>query len=76
MLPRLQAQEQLAAMDVGFMGNGGYDENTARETLEGLRAKARGDVEQVKRRKARPEDMAAMGIGVTILPPERPLSDV
>lgn len=67
MLPRLQAEERLAAIDVALMGSGGFEPHEARRTLEGLRAQARG--ESLPRPKAAsPAQLGAIGIGVRVVP--------
>lgn len=74
MLPRLQAQERLGALDVAFMGAGAYDERTARQMLAALRSQASGEPAQ-RAMKANAAQLAAIGISVREVPAKRALSD-
>lgn len=71
MLPRLQAEERLAAIDVALLAAGGFEQHDARAMMEGLRIRAQGG-EQSPAKKASPAQLGMLGIGVTIVPPEEP----
>lgn len=78
MLPRLQAEEQLRAIDAVGHGTGSYAADTTRAALSELRSKALAtdDDAPIERPRASPEELASMGIGVTIVGDERAASDV
>ena len=62
MLPRLQAEEQIAAVRTAALGAGTYPAGDQERLLRELDRRAGGDRPRVK--KARPADLAAMGIGI------------
>lgn len=77
MLPRLQAEEQLVAVDANALGTGSYDQGDARRMMGRLRDTASGDANGETRKRgpaANPAQISQMGVSVTILPPEEPLS--
>lgn len=64
MLPRLQAEEQLAGVRVAALGGGLVEKDEAGRRLRAMEAIARGDGGGKPRpRKATPADLAKMGIG-------------
>lgn len=67
MLPRLQAEEQLRAIDVAALAAGALEPSAGRRMMDGLRRAARGaDLPKVRASKAQ---LGMIGIGVTIIPP-------
>jgi hypothetical protein len=74
MLPRLQAEEQLVAVDANALGTGSYDQGDARRMMSRLRDTAFGE-RRSRGRAANPVQLASMGIGVTMMPPKTALSD-
>jgi hypothetical protein len=67
MMPRLEAEAQLAAIDAAAIGTGSYDPQVARAMTRELRAAARGGEEAPTRAKpATPQQLAAIGIGTRI----------
>ncbi len=72
MLPRLQAEEQLAGVRIGALAAGTYPAEDRERLLADLDRRAAGTPPESSRaKKARPEDLATMGIGVTIAPPSQ-----
>ena len=74
MLPRLQAAEQLDRVRAGALAFGGYEKHDARALLDELHSRAAGhfagEAEAGRKpRKAGPEALAAMGIGMIVMPP-------
>lgn len=67
MMPRLQAAEQLAAVQAAGLAFGGYEKRDADTIFAELRRKVNGDLPQVKRKATR-ANLAAMGIGVVAGP--------
>lgn len=80
MLPRLQAQEQLASVDAVSLGMGGFEAGDRQRIMGRLQAAMNGELGErapaAERKPASAEQLAAIGIGVTILPSEGPHSDV
>ena len=74
MLPRLQAEEQLAGVRIGALAGGFYPPNDRRAVLDGLERRAAGEGHQ-RPKKAMPADLAAMGVGVVSVPPEKGVND-
>lgn len=74
MLPRLQAEEQLRAIEATGLGMGNYEKSEASEMLGRLRERAFGEVKRTKLR-ADPAQLAAIGIGMRQVP-QKVLSDV
>lgn len=78
MLPRLQAEEQIAGVRTAALGGGLYPAEDQERLLAVLDSRAAGG-EPRRAKKARPDDLAAMGIGVAMMPasapPEKGLSD-
>lgn len=70
MMPRLQAQEQLARVRAGGLAFGGYAQADAAAMLGELKRQAAGgaDAATGRARKVGPAEMAAAGIGVTVVP--------
>ncbi|MDR6708173.1 hypothetical protein J2X73_002544 [Novosphingobium sp. 1748] len=68
MLPRLQAQEKLAAIDVALLASGGFGQRDAQAMLGGLRRQANG-VEHMPKVRASSAQLGMIGIGVRIVPP-------
>jgi hypothetical protein len=71
MLPRLQAEERLAAIDTAMLAAGAYQPHDARELLDRLRGAAQGNHAQGARTKAvKPKqgELGAIGIGVRMVP--------
>jgi hypothetical protein len=62
MMVRLQAEEQLMAVNATALGSGSVEKGDARRTLDALERTARAG--RGKRPKATPPVLAAMGIGV------------
>ncbi len=76
MLPRLQAEEQLAAIEATGLGTGSYEARDSRRVIRRLRDKATGQsARPLRGAPANPAQLAAIGIGMVSAPPERPLSD-
>lgn len=67
MLPRLQAQEQIMAVNAGRLGSGWVDKNEARRELARLERIAQGGTRPAV--KATPQMLAAAGIAVVEVPP-------
>lgn len=67
MLPRLQAEEQIAAVRTAALGAGIYPEQEQAAMLRRLEERASGGA-QPRPKKARASDLAAMGIGVVAVP--------
>lgn len=66
MMPRLQAEEKLDAINVAAIGGGQTDAQYRMRAIDGLKRRALG--ERYGTRKATPRDLASMGIGVEIEP--------
>lgn len=62
MMRRLQAEEQLMAVNAAALGSGSVKEADARRALDGLERAANGGKRRVA--KATPHILAAMGIAV------------
>lgn len=73
MLPRLQAEEQLAAIAAHGLGSGVLPPGDAQPMLDRLEQQAQGVAGRAK--KADRSVLAAMGIGVVLEPPEKGVSD-
>lgn len=67
MLPRLQAQEQIMAINAARLGSGWVDKKDARRALSRLERIAEGG--RVQAVKATPDMLAAAGIAVIEVPP-------
>lgn len=67
MLPRLQAEERLAAIDTLVIGGGRMEQRTAGRAIRRLQAVAEGG-RRARAVKATPEMLAAMGIGFSTAP--------
>lgn len=72
MLPRLQAEEQLARIGATALGMGGGEKRDRDRAIAALEKQARGPVAK-RPKKARPADLAAMGIALRVA--EKGLSD-
>lgn len=68
MLPRLQAEERLGAIDVALLAAGGFEKHDATQLIQGLRTQATGN-DQRRPAKADHAQLAAMGIGVKVARP-------
>lgn len=68
MLPRLQAEEKLAAIDVAALAAGALEPSAGRRMMEELRRSARGG-RNGPRARASKAQLGMIGIGVTIVPP-------
>ncbi|MFN3990056.1 MAG: hypothetical protein ACK4IS_07340 [Erythrobacter sp.] len=66
MLPRLEAEEQLARVEAGVLAFGGGDKAERREAIRELQRRARGPGRRAKPAKASLADLAGMGIAVRI----------
>lgn len=64
MMPRLQAEEQIAGVDVAALGSGSYEPATSQAKMTRLRETAHGEAQQ--RVAANPAQLAGMGIGIRI----------
>lgn len=68
MLPRLQAEEQVARVEATGLGTGSYDASSQREKLRRLEEARRGDTLDAAGRqpaaRANAEQLAVMGIGM------------
>ena len=68
MLPRIEAGETLGAMHAQALVMASGDEPVKQEAVQKLQARARGEApERDRPRKASPDQLAAMGIGVTVV---------
>jgi hypothetical protein len=67
MLPRLQAQEQIMAINAARLGSGWVDKKDARRVLSRLERIAEGGRKRAV--KATPDILAAAGIAVVEVPP-------
>lgn len=67
MLPRLQAEERLGAIDVALLAAGGFEKHDATRLIDGLRRQASG-AERPRAQKASGQQLAAMGIAVKVVP--------
>ncbi|RVI59107.1 hypothetical protein CN180_13755 [Sinorhizobium medicae] len=67
MLPRIQAQEQIMAINAARLGSGWVDKKDARRALSRLERLAEGG--RTKAVKASPDMLAAAGIAVIEVPP-------
>ena len=76
MLPRLQAEEQLAAIEAVALGTGSYDPQHSRPMLERLHLAAAGKNSRRAAVKADRSQLAAIGIGVTMIPAQEARNDV
>ena len=78
MLPRLQAEEAIAAIEVAQLAGGGYEPADARRRLGELRDKAQGrkGEEPKPRRRADAGQLACIGIGVRSVPSQKAVSGV
>ncbi|WP_052215608.1 hypothetical protein [Sphingomonas sp. ERG5] len=77
MLPRLQAEEQMAAVDSAALGAGSYNQDDAQRMMRRLRDTASGQNGERGRsrgRAANPGQLAAMGISVSVVPSQEALS--
>lgn len=65
--------EQLSAIEAASMAMGSADDPARQERLDKLRAIARGDQtdrgDRARRKMANPDQAAAMGMGVIMVPP-------
>lgn len=75
MLPRLQAEEQLAAIEAQRIGFGAYDPKAASEKVARLQQKVAGVDVVARPAKATPAQLGAVGIGLRQAPGEEVLSD-
>lgn len=69
MMPRLQAEEKLDAINVEALGSGQVEKQYRMRAIDRLKRKALG--ERYRARKATAADLGAMGIGVRTTLPER-----
>lgn len=77
MMPRLQAEEKLDAINVGALSSGDVDRAYRMRAIGALQRKTLGH--RFRAKKAGSADLAGMGIGMRtapVTPPEMPLSDV
>ncbi|MEL7447105.1 MAG: hypothetical protein AAGK02_15060 [Pseudomonadota bacterium] len=72
MMPSLQAQEKLTAIDVAAFAQGAGTGAERARTIADLQRLAKGD-NQVKKASAR--DLAGMGIGMRTAPPKQGLDN-
>lgn len=78
MLPRLSAEEQLAAVRGAALVAGQYAEHDARALMAGLERQAAGEPStgsaqaEGRARKAGPGELAMIGIGAVVVPPDPP----
>lgn len=75
MLPRLEAEEQLARISAGALAFGVGDKAERREAIRDLERRARGPGKRAKPAKASAADLAGMGIAVRIEPGPREVSN-
>lgn len=75
MLPRLQAEEQIAAVRTAALGSGAYPAEDQERLLRELDERAAGSDKPRRARKAQPGDLARMGIGVLSAPSEKGVND-
>lgn len=68
MLPRIAAQEQLSRIDAAALAAGGYEQNDSRRLFDRLRAHAIGEPERKPAQRANANQLASMGIAMTIVP--------
>jgi hypothetical protein len=66
MMPRLEAESQLAAVRAGGLAFGGYEKHDAARMLEALRNQAAGE-RAARPRSAGPTELATMGIGMVVV---------
>jgi hypothetical protein len=64
MLPRLEAEEQLARVHAGGLAFGGGEAREREKAIGALQQQARGPRAKVKPARADPADLAAMGIAM------------
>lgn len=70
MLPRLQAEENLSAFNIGMLSSGYADKKDVTKGINRLEKIAGGG--RRKPLKATPETLAAMGIATVTVPPSAP----
>jgi len=66
MLPRLQAEEQIAAVQAASLGSGFVKKDVARKAMSALERAASGGRRKLAR--PTPQTLQAMGIAVEIVP--------
>lgn len=69
MMPRLKAEEQLAAIDATALAMGHYDKGATRQKMRALHDAVSGGSRRREGVKANPAQLGAVGIGVRMLPP-------
>lgn len=76
MLPRIEAMEQLSAIEARAMAMGSADDPVRRERFDRLRSVARGEItagaDNQRPKKATADQAAEMGLGVIMIPPKEP----
>ena len=69
MLPRLEAEERLGALDVAVSGNSAsFEPDAVPKQIRALEQRASGGKRKQRAVKASPADLAAMGVGFSQLP--------
>lgn len=69
MLPRLHAEEQLSAIEATGLASGNFEAHDARTMTEKLRQTAGGRAHAASAKRAEPDQLAAMGIAMTVVEP-------
>lgn len=79
MLPRIDAMEQLSAIEAHAMATGSAEDEARRERFDKLRARALGEApaepESERPKQPSPDQLADMGIAMIIVPPEGQADD-
>lgn len=78
MMPRLEAKAHLGTIEAIGLAMGSADDDARRDRLEKLRSQMLGDLpaDQVKRRQPDAEQLAGMGVAMTIVGPGgKPIED-
>lgn len=77
-LARIDAEEQLASTRASSLAFGGYGEEDAAEIQRQLRSIAAGEPQEeeaARPKRASAEELAAMGIGMVVVPPSAAASE-
>jgi len=75
MMPRLEAEAQLAAYEATALGMGNFERADARERLRRLHERMRGDGLPQRGRRASSAELGQIGIGVRVVPPQKAVND-
>lgn len=67
MMPRLQAEEHLAAIEAAQLGAGLVEAKDAQRRIRELEREALGSGHRAARKSASPDQLAAMGIGLRMV---------